>query len=450
MQAIDNFIDTDRLAAEAAPPVDPVGRLLTGAVRTRLGASRVMAAAGQLGLAMDEAQRAVDLARTARQPALAAEALTELAGSMLGGPDERWPVAWQAMRETAAAGTTQAHARAITTIAHNFAADGKLEDAERWSGLAVGLAQRAGDHHDLATALTMQGHVAWQLGKPSDALAALDRCAKTARESDVVSVGVELTCLLMAAQVSTQLGHREQTLAVAGTVIERSTEHAAEIPVRETYELWAALATVLLNAHDEVRALELLQRAGALYDEALAHKEPATVVDVYGRATLAMARGVALLQLGRVDEAADELATAQAGLIGSELFLVQSKLYGAEAERRRGRLARARALLHEIEASPVLTPRDLVFLYTIVGNLALDTGDCAAAERALAKAASHATPDEAPDESGDRLFAQARLAVARARPDAAAKLAATRDAFELAHNEPRLAELAALPRPRCR
>ena len=450
LQPLDSCSDTDRLAAEPAPPGDPIGRTAIRAVRAALGASRVMAAAGQLGLAADQARHAADLARTAGNPALAAEATTELATSVLGGPEQRWPVAWQAMRETAAAGTAQAHARAITTIARNFAADGKFEDAERWSELAVGLAGRAGDHHDLASALTVQGHVAWQLGKPAEALTALERCATTAREPDVVSVGVELTCRLMAAQVTTQLGQRDRTIAAATSVIERGLERGDEIPVRETYELWSNVAVVLLNAHDEVRALELLSRALALFDEAAAHRDPAVVVDVYGRATLAMERGVALLQLGRAEEAAEALATAQAGLTGSELFLVQSKLYGAEAERRRGRADRARALLADIETSPLLTPRDQTFLYTIVANLELDAGGCAAAERALARATSKASPDEAPDEQGDRLFTQARLAMARTLPDAAQLRAAARAAFERAHNAPRVAEVDALQPARCR
>ncbi|HMG57168.1 MAG TPA: serine/threonine-protein kinase, partial [Kofleriaceae bacterium] len=449
LQAIDGCSDTDRLAAEPAPPVDPPGRAAIRGVRAALGAARVMSAAGQLGLAMEQAQRAVDQARAVHNPALQAEALTELAAAMIG-PERRWATVWQAMRETAAAGTAQAHARAVTTVARSFAAEGKFEDAERWSWLAVGLAERAGDRHDLASALTVQGHVAWQLGKASDAIAPLERCAQTARGPDVVSVGVELTCLLMAAQVATQLGQRDQALAIARSVIERSTQRSAEIPVRETYELWSAVAVVLVNAHDEDRAIELLRRARELHDEAMAHREPAVVFDTYTRPMLAMQRGVALLQLGRGEAAADALAEAQAGLVGAELMLVQSKLYGAEAERRRGRPARARTLLHEIEASPELTPRDHVLRYTILGNLELDAGDCAAAEAALARATSFATPDEAPDEQGDRLFAQARLALARARPDAAQLVAAARTAFERAHNEPRVAEVAALRPERCR
>jgi tetratricopeptide (TPR) repeat protein/predicted Ser/Thr protein kinase len=449
LQAIDGCSDTDRLATEPPPPGDPIGRTVLRGVRAAIGAAHVMTAAGQLGLAMEQAQRAVDLARAAGNPALAAEATTELAATSLGS-DRRWPIALQAMRETAAVGTAQAHARAILTIARHFAADGKFEDAERWSALVVGLAERAGDHHDLASALTVQGHVAWALGKPADALVALERCAAIAREPDVVSVGVELTCRLMAAQVSIQLGQRDQTLAATSLVIERSTERAAEIPVRETYELWSAVAVVLVNAHEEARALELLQRAKALLDDGMAHRDPAVVVDTYGSVMLTMQRGVALLQLGRAAEAADDLATAQAGLAGFDLLHVQSKLYGAEAERRRGRADRSRALLREIEGSRQLTPRDQVFLYTILGNVELDAGNCAAAETALATAARHATPDEAPDEQGDRLFAQARLALARARPDAPGKLAAARAAFERAHNAPRVAEVAALRPDRCR
>jgi eukaryotic-like serine/threonine-protein kinase len=448
LQAIDNC-RTDRLATEPAPPGDPIRRTVLRSVRAALGAARVMAAAGQVGLAMEEAQRAVDLARIAQSPALAAEALTELAATILG-PERRWPVAWQAMRETAATGTAQAHARAITTIARNFAAEGKFEDAERWSALAVGLAERAGDPHDLAAALTVQGHVAWALSKPSEALAALERCASTARQPEVVSVGVELTCMLMAAQVSTQLGQRDQTLAAANAVIERGTDRGAEIPVRETYELWSNVAVVLINAHEEQRALELLQRAIELHDDAMAHRDPAVVVDTWGRATLAMQRGVALLQLGQAAAAAAELAAAQAGLVGADLFLVQAKLYGAEAERRRGRSIHARALLRDIETSPLLTPRDRVFLYTILANLELDDGNCRAAEPALAKAASHVAAGEAPDEQGDRLLAQARLGLARSRPDSPQLLAAARAAFERAHNPRRVAEVAALRPDRCR
>src|SRR5262249_22590318 len=252
LQAIDRCSDTDRLAAEPAPPGDPIGRTALRGVRAALGAAQGMAAAGQLGLAIDQAHRAGALAHAVGNPALAAEALTELATTKLGGPEQRWPFAWQAMRETAVAGTAQAHARAITNIARSFAAEGKFEDAERWSGLAVGLSERAGDPHDLALALTVQGHVAWQLGKPTDALAALEKCARTARQPDVVNVGVELTCNLMAAQVTTQLGRRDQTIAAATSVIERSTERAAELAVRENYELWTNVATVLINAHEEV------------------------------------------------------------------------------------------------------------------------------------------------------------------------------------------------------
>jgi hypothetical protein len=266
----------------------------------------------------------------------------------------------------------------------------------------------------------------------------------------VVSVGVELTCRLMSAQVSIQLGERDQAVAAATSVFERSTERAAEIPVRETYELWSALAVVLINVHEEPRAIELLQRARSLLDDAMAHHDPAVVVDTYGPPLLTMQRGVALLQLGRAAEAADDLATAQAGLVGMDLFVVQSKLYGAEAQRRAGRPDRARALVHEIEGSPQLTPRDQVMLYTILGNVELDAGHCAAAETALATAARHAVPDEAPDEQGDRVFAQARLALARARPDAQDKLTAARSAFERAHNAPRVAEVAALRPDRCR
>jgi tetratricopeptide (TPR) repeat protein len=357
------------------------------------------------------------------------------------------------VRETAEVGTAQAHARAVITIARNFAAEGKFEDAERWANLAVGLAGRAGDPHDLASALTVQGHVAWQLGKANEALTALERCAKTAREPDVVSVGVELTCRLMAAQVSIQLGQRDQAIAAATSVIERGTQRAAEIPVRETYELWSAVATVLVNVHEEERALELFRRATALFDDAVAHKEPAAVIDVYGTPTLAMERGVTLLQLGRAEEAADELASAVAGLTGAaeaELILVQAKLYGAEAERRRGRPDRARVLIHDIEASPQLTPRDKVYLYNTLGNVELDAGHCAAAEAALAHAARHVVADEAPDEQGDRLFAQVRLAIAQGLPDAVQLQATAHTAFARAHNMRRLAELDALRPERCR
>jgi tetratricopeptide (TPR) repeat protein len=413
-----------------------------------------MIAAGQLGLAMERSQRAVDLARAAGDPALAAEAMAALADVKLGGPDQRWPVIWQAMRETAAAGTAQAHARAVTVVARDFAAGGKFEDAERWSWLAVGLAGRSGDPHDLALALTVEGHVAWQLGKPTEALAALERCARTAQEPDVVSVGVELTCRLMAAQVTTQFGQRDRTIAAANAVIERGTERADELPVRETYELWSNTAVVLINAHDERRALELLQRAQDLYNEAAAHRDPSAAIDTYAQGSLALERGVALLQLGRAGEAADELASAQAGLDGFELLLVQAKLYRAEAERRRGQPERSRALLHEIEGSQTLTPRDRAMLYTILANLELDRGDCQAAERATDRAATHAKSssggEESPDELGDRLFAPARLAIARSRPDAPAQIAAARAAFERAHNAIRVAEIDALHGDRCR
>ncbi len=205
-----------------------------------------------------------------------------------------------------------------------------------------------------------------------------------------------------------------------------------------------------MNAHEEERAIELLERAKVLLDDGIAHHDPAVVIDLFGPPQLLLQRGVALLQLGRAAAAADDLAAAQVGFIGFDLLLVQSKLYGAEAERRRGRPGRSRALLREIEGSPQLTPRDKVFQYTILGNVELDAGNCAAAETALATAARHATPDEAPDEQGDRLFAQARLALARARPDAQDKLAAARAAFERAHNAPRVAEVAALRPDRCR
>jgi hypothetical protein len=274
--------------------------------------------------------------------------------------------------------------------------------------------------------------------------------SKTAQEPDVVSVGVELTCRLMAAQVTTQFGQRDRTLAAASAVIERGTERADELPVRETYELWNNTAVVLINAHDERRALELLQRADALYQEAAAHGDPSAVIDTYERGMLALERGVALLQLGRAGDAADEMARAQAGLGGFELLLVQAKLYRAEAERRRGRPEQARALLHEIEGSQTLTPRDRVMLYTILANLELDRGDCNAAERAIARAAKDTSPDESPDEQGDRLFAPARLAAARSLRDAPAQLATARAAFERAHNALRVAEIDALRGDRCR
>jgi tetratricopeptide (TPR) repeat protein len=449
VQAIDNCNDTDRLAAEPSPSGDPISGMMLRGIRAAIGGARVMTAAGQRGLALEQAEGATDLARIAGNPALAAEAITEVAAAMIG-PERRWSTAWQAMRETAAAGTAQAHARAIITIATNFAAGGKFEDAERWSGLAVGLAERAGDHHDLALALTIQGHVAWALGKPAESTAALERCAKVAAEPDVVSVFVELKCRLLAAQVANQFGQRDQAIAAATQVIERSTERAAELTVPDTYELWSAAAVVLVNAHREERALEILHRASDIFEEAIAHRDPAVVVDTYGRATFALERGVALLQLGRAEAAANELATAEAGLEGFELLRVQARLYGAEAERRRGRPARARTLLHEIEAAPELTPRDHMLRFTILANLELDAGDCKAAEAALASAAKHSTPDDAPDEQGERLFAQSRLAVARARPDAAQQLAAARAAFERAHNDLRIADVAALRPDRCR
>jgi tetratricopeptide (TPR) repeat protein len=449
VQAIDNCNDTDRLAAEPSPPGDPISGMALRGIRAAIGGARVMSAAGQRGLALEQAEGATDLARIAGNPALAAEAITEMAAAMIG-PERRWSTAWQAMRETAAAGTAQAHARAITTIATNFAAGGKFEDAERWSGLAVGLAERAGDHHDLALALTVQGHVAWALGKPTESIAALERCAKIAAEPDVVSIFVELKCRLLAAQVANQFGQRDQAIAAATQVIERSTERAAELTVPDTYELWSAAAVVLVNAHREERALEILQRASDIFEEAIAHRDPAVVVDTYGRATFAMERGVALLQLGRFEAAADELATAEAGLDGFELVHVQARLYSAEAERRRGRPARARTLLHEVEAAPELTPRDHALRFTILANVELDAGNCAAAEAALASAAKHATPDDAPDEQGERLYAQARLAVARGKPDARQELDAARAAFERAHNTVRIAEVAALRPDRCR
>jgi eukaryotic-like serine/threonine-protein kinase len=449
LQTIDGCSDTDRLTREPAPPAGVIRRAMLRSVRASLGAARVMAAAGQLGRASEQAERAAEQARAAGNPALAAEATTEQAATILDA-EKRWPLVWQAMRETAMAGTAQAHARAITTIARNFAAEGKFDDAARWAGLAVGLAERAGDSHDLALALTVEGHVAWALGKAPDALAALERCATVARDPEVVAVGVELTCTLMAAQVALQLDRHDQAAAAVSSVIERASARAAEIPMRETYELWSAVAVMLVNTHDETRALELLQRAIALLDEGMAHNDPAVVFDTFGRATLIMQRGVAQLQLGRAEAAAEDLAIAQAGLAGSELVFVQSKLYGAEAERRRGRADRARTLLREIEASPMLTPRDHTMRFTILANLALDGGDCAAAEAAIAKATRHVTPDEAPDELGDRLFAQARLAIARARPDAASQRAAARTAFERARNTVRVAEVDALHGDRCR
>jgi tetratricopeptide (TPR) repeat protein len=449
VQAIDGCSDTDRLAAEPPPPADPKARAQLRSIRAALGAARMMSATGQLGLARDEAKRAADQAVAAGNPALIAEADTEIAAAMIG-PDRKWTTAWQALRESAAVGTAQAHARSVITIARSYAAEGKFDDAERWAGLAVGLAERAGEPHDLAQALTVQGHVAWQLGKAGDALPALERCASTARQPDVVSVGVELTCTLMAAQVAIQLGKRDQGLAAARSVIDRSTQRSAEIPVRETYELWSALAVVLINLHEEERALELLGRAIELLDDAMAHRDPAVVIDTGGHAMLVLQRGVALLQLGRAEAAADALAEAEVGLAGSDLMLAQAKLYGAEAERRRGRPARARELIRDIESSPAMTPRDLVLLYTILANVELDAGDCTAAAAAVARAAHHVVPDEAPDEQGDRLYAQARLAAARGRPDAAQQLAAVRAAFERAHNDHRLAELASLRRDRCR
>jgi tetratricopeptide (TPR) repeat protein len=354
------------------------------------------------------------------------------------------------MRDTAAAGTAQAHARAVTVVARDFAAAGKFEDAEHWAWLAVGLTGRSGDLHDLALALTVEGHVEWALGKATEALAALERCTKTAQDPDVVSVGVGLMCMLMSAQVTIQFGQRDRTLAAASAVIERGTERADELGVRETYELWTNTAVVLINAHDEGRALELLKRAQDLYSDAAAHHDPSAAIDIYSQGTLAMERGVALLQLGRAGEAADELTAAQAGLDGFDLLLGVTKLYRAEAERRRGRPEQARALLHEIEGAQTLTPRDRAQLYTTVANLALDRGDCKAAEAAIAQAAKHVTPDEAPDEQGDRLFAPARLAIARARRDAPAQIAAARAAFERAHNAFRIAEIDALHGDRCR
>src|SRR4029078_10659032 len=95
-------------------------------------------------------------------------------------------------------------------------------------------------------------------GRPGAAAAALERCAKLGAEPDVASVGVELKCRLLATQVQTQLGQRDKAIAEATLVIERTTERAAEIPVRETYELLSAVAVVLVNTHLEERALEVL------------------------------------------------------------------------------------------------------------------------------------------------------------------------------------------------
>jgi eukaryotic-like serine/threonine-protein kinase len=450
LQSLDRCSDTDRLASEPTPAADPARRAALGEIRAALGTTRVMIGAGQLGLAMEQAQRATDRAHAAGDAALAAEAETALADAKLGGPDVRWPVIWQAMRDTAAAGTAQTHARAVTIVARDFAAGGKFDDAERWAWLAVGLTGRGGDLHDLALALTVLGHVEWQLGKANEALAALDRCVKTAQEPDVVSVGVGLMCMVMTAQVTVQFGQRDRTIAAADAVIKLGTDRGDELPARETYELWSNLAVVLINAHEERRALELLQRAQRLHDEAAAHDDPSAAVDIYLNAELAMERGVALLQLGRADDAADELAAARAGLAGFELLLVQAKLYGAEAERRRGRPGEARGLLHEIEGAQTLTPRDRVMLYTILANLELDRGDCKAADAAIARAAKDKSADESPDEQGDRLFAPARLAAARGRSDAPAQLAAARAAFDRAHNAFRVAEIDALHPAHCR
>ncbi|HSR98435.1 MAG TPA: hypothetical protein VLM79_15360, partial [Kofleriaceae bacterium] len=449
VQAVDNCNDTDRLAAEPAPPSDPISGMSLRGIRATIGRARVMGAAGQRALALEQADGANALARAAGNPALAAEAITEVAAQMIG-PERRWTTAWQAMRESAAVGTAQVHARAIANIATNFAAGGEFKDAERWSGLAVGLSERASDPHDLALALTIQGHVAWALGKPAEATAALERCAKIAAEPDVVSVYVELKCRLLATQVQTQLGQRDKAIAEATYVIERTTERAAEIPVRDNYDLLTEVAVVLLNTHLEERALEVLKRASEIFEEAVSHRDPAVMVDTYARPQFALERGVALLQLGRSEAAADELAAAEPAFEGFELLRVQAKLYGAEAERRRDRAARSRTLLHEIEAAPELTPRDHMMRFTILANLELDAGDCKAAEAALASAAKHATPDDAPDELGERLSAQARLALARATPDAQQQLAAARASFDRAHNTMRIAELDALRPGRCR
>src|SRR6185503_19823092 len=62
LQAIDSCSDADRLATEPPPPGDPIGRTVLRGVRAAIGAAHVMNAAGQLGRAKEQAERALDLA----------------------------------------------------------------------------------------------------------------------------------------------------------------------------------------------------------------------------------------------------------------------------------------------------------------------------------------------------------------------------------------------------
>jgi len=157
-----------------------------------------------------------------------------------------------------------------------------------------------------------------------------------------------------------------------------------------------------------------------------------------------MERGVALLQLSRRG-GGRRARTAQAGFDGFELLLTTPSCTAPRPSAGAAAPASARAATRHRRLTGLTPPRPRD-LYNHRRHLELDRGT-AGAEACDRPGRDHATPDESPDEQGDRRFAAARLAVARSRADAPAEIAAVRAAFETGPQHRPDAELDA-PAPR--
>jgi tetratricopeptide (TPR) repeat protein len=322
------------------------------------------------------------------------------------------------MQRTAAAGSGRAHARAITTIAKNYANEGHWEESRRWADLAVALAHHADSPDDLADALIIVGVVASEAGTLAETRVAFERCV--AVSTDVARIGVGLNCRMMLASVAVQAGRRADAIAAADEVVRRADDGRDELAVRETYELLDSVAVVMINAHEEARAIALIDRAVALRDDAAAHRDPTVVFDNVAEAGFTLHRGFALLELGRNDEAAVLLRRAiseieQSGSSMGEGTNSQAWLGLAEAARRTGHRDEAERALGALDLAR-LTPHNRAWRDVIVANLAIDRRDCTA-ELAAAEARGLARPDDAPDERGELAVVEARLAAAHNRRD---------------------------------
>jgi DNA-binding SARP family transcriptional activator/tetratricopeptide (TPR) repeat protein len=324
-----------------------------------------------------------------------------------GAPVTRWTTA------ATMPGSTQLARMASLTLREL----GRYDEAERLGALLLDRLEADGEDYDAALITDVLGGIAWRRGEPRLAAELHQRAAD--RFAELGARGAEARALNNVGTALWALGddrgaevvHR-RALDVCRSLEDRRGEgdnldnlggvSFARGDFRAAIELYASALAIrratddpwgvsisLSNMGDAYRALGEHGRALELIEESIAVNEAAGVVR--NEATTRQSRGLVLMDLGRLDDALDELLAAERmhRELGDRANLLEVRSALLDLLVAVGRPSEVSAAVADLDADVSLddAPRSREVVYVALAGAATFLGDVAAARRHAAGAA---------------------------------------------------------------